>query len=66
MLTRYQALIVKYLEAKYHLDAAAVIRHLHKKARYSDIAELIGCSRMTLLTICKELEIVQPPHYQTA
>lgn len=56
-MTRYQQLIVKYLEAEYKMPAAKVIRWLRKRNRYSDIADLIGCSRMTLRAICRELGI---------
>ena len=57
MLTRYQNLIVKYLEAEYKMSADKVIQMLHKRNRFSDIAETIGCSRMTLRAVCKGLGI---------
>lgn len=61
MLTRYQQMIIRYLEAEYKMSADKVIRWLHKRNRYSDIAKLIGCSENTLFTICKKLGIDESP-----
>lgn len=60
-MSTYQEMIVRYLEAEYNMPADKVIRWLHKRNRYSDIAETIGCSPKTLLAICKELGIDDEP-----
>lgn len=53
-LTRYQSLIVKYLEAEYGYPICEVLQYFRDMPlRFKDVAEMIGCSRPTLRAICK-------------
>ena len=53
-LTRYQQLLVKYIEAEYRLPFERAISVMRKSGnRYSDLCETFGCGRMTLREICK-------------
>jgi len=56
-LTRYQALIVKYLEAEYGYSICEVLEHFRDMPlRFEDIAEIAGCSSNTLRKICEAVE----------
>lgn len=53
MLTRYQRLLVRVIEADCNLPFEKAIAWLRKRNRYSDIAETYGCCRNTLHEICR-------------
>ena len=53
-LTRYQSLIVKYLEAEYGHPICEVLQYFRDMPlRFEDIAGMAGCSDNTLRKICK-------------
>ena len=53
-LTRYQSLIVKYLEAEYGHPICEVLRYFRDMPlRFEDIARLADCSPKTLQRICE-------------
>ena len=55
-LTRYQSLIVKYLEAEYGYPICEVLQYFRDMPlRFEDIAEVAGCSRQTLRSICEKV-----------
>lgn len=53
-LTRYQSLVVKYLEAEYGRPICEVLQYFRDMPlRFEDIAALASCSPKTLQRICK-------------